>query len=485
MGIKVGRNDKCLCGSMKKYKHCCLPKGINFENMSLSQMASSMNIHAKNMLFIYKMLDILEIDSFVSKGKTTGDLIIHLRKILNPQKIRKIHELIPVLWPDEEDYYRCINCEDDKPKGIFIGHYIFDSTVSMMNRYGLYEENIILIDPFVDHRILREDVNPVAEPSQFKHDTLNNVLLWFQLLPWINAGLVKLIRDPFDFDINKARESRDVSIKRYKECKELADLEKYGLIPDSLKDYASKIQLWSLPESNSLQKQRFLSFWKSQNIDPKNAIDAIMSEREKSPFYLPISDADQIIRLTSGTNYETGKYICSIMNGHILTDLKARWVEMEYDRKCNNVTVNKWSLISKEFQQVDLPFLNGLKIDDIFKLRNDGYLEHMRDFLKKLWLMSNPDSSIEKRSVELMCLELKDEIAKANDEWKKIDRVLCSSVLKDSVLSTLPLLTGQPFWVSGICIAASSAFELAKSTNERKNFIKRYPAGFFIEEIRR
>ena len=25
-GKKVGRNDKCTCGSDKKFKHCCLPK---------------------------------------------------------------------------------------------------------------------------------------------------------------------------------------------------------------------------------------------------------------------------------------------------------------------------------------------------------------------------------------------------------------------------------------------------------------------------
>ncbi len=28
--IKLCRNDKCLCNSQKKYKHCCLPKGIIF-----------------------------------------------------------------------------------------------------------------------------------------------------------------------------------------------------------------------------------------------------------------------------------------------------------------------------------------------------------------------------------------------------------------------------------------------------------------------
>ena len=30
-GKKVGRNDKCPCGSGKKYKQCCLPKEIERE----------------------------------------------------------------------------------------------------------------------------------------------------------------------------------------------------------------------------------------------------------------------------------------------------------------------------------------------------------------------------------------------------------------------------------------------------------------------
>jgi SEC-C motif len=27
--MKIGRNDKCPCGSNKKYKHCCLNKSIS------------------------------------------------------------------------------------------------------------------------------------------------------------------------------------------------------------------------------------------------------------------------------------------------------------------------------------------------------------------------------------------------------------------------------------------------------------------------
>ena len=28
---KIGRNEKCKCGSGLKYKHCCKPKGIVFK----------------------------------------------------------------------------------------------------------------------------------------------------------------------------------------------------------------------------------------------------------------------------------------------------------------------------------------------------------------------------------------------------------------------------------------------------------------------
>jgi hypothetical protein len=47
---------------------------------------------------------------------------------------------------------------------------------------------------------VREEYNPIINPEQYRAQTLKNVNLWFALLPWIEAGIVGLIRPPADFD---------------------------------------------------------------------------------------------------------------------------------------------------------------------------------------------------------------------------------------------------------------------------------------------
>jgi hypothetical protein len=40
--IAAGRNGKCLCGSGKKYKRCCLPKGIFFKQKAPIKLKGTM-----------------------------------------------------------------------------------------------------------------------------------------------------------------------------------------------------------------------------------------------------------------------------------------------------------------------------------------------------------------------------------------------------------------------------------------------------------
>lgn len=42
--------------------------------------------------------------------------------------------------------------------------------------------------------------SPILNPEQYRVQTLRNVNLWFTLAPWIEAGLVEVIRTPADFN---------------------------------------------------------------------------------------------------------------------------------------------------------------------------------------------------------------------------------------------------------------------------------------------
>ncbi len=89
MANKVGRNEKCPCESGKKYKHCCLQKGVkytknaqeksqsetsflrayfqDFHNIDLVATLAALSIyppnHGKNLRLEYLILEALSVKS--------------------------------------------------------------------------------------------------------------------------------------------------------------------------------------------------------------------------------------------------------------------------------------------------------------------------------------------------------------------------------------------------------------------------------------
>jgi hypothetical protein len=139
-------------------------------------------------------------------------------------------------------------------------------------------------------------------------------------------------------------------------------------------------------------------------------------------------------------------------------------------------------MFSKHFQQVPLPYLNGLQTKDVLKLRADGHLNRMRDFLKKLCLRSSPDSATDQRIIESLKLELDDEVRQAETEWKNIDGNLAKWFVPNVPSIGMQLLAGTPWWITGVTAAVTGAAAVAESITKHKNFQKSYPAGFFLEK---
>jgi hypothetical protein len=474
MGIKVGRNDPCPCGSMQKYKNCCLVKGIDYSTLSHGDYVRNLTIRGKNKWFLNSVFDILDFNTNIQEFKDWQGFVIQVKKTLTPEKVRHIYELIPVVWPDKEDFYRCIHSDDRSLSGLFIGDYRVETTAKLINKYGLYEDVIVLVDPIVDPRCIAEEYNPVVHPERHLISTLHSLLLWLQLLPWIDDGVVQIIRDPGDFDYQLRIDSFNASKKRYEESG-LNQLIKEEAPYDEFHDRVKRYFKLSMPDD------MILAICNNHNFDPTKMMEYIRQERLYSIDHVEGGCDEQYLTTFSGTNYEMGKYLCSISKSHLLTDLKIRWLEMDYDRKSNRIQNNDWESFSKHFQQVPLPYLNGLRTIDVMKLRSDGHLNRMRDFLKKLWLRSSPDSATDQHIIEQLKLELDDEVRFAEKEWKDIDRSLNKWFVPNIVPLGMSVLAGTPWWMSGITAALTGAVAVVESANKHKSFQQSYPAGFFLE----
>lgn len=472
--MKVGRNDKCLCGSMQKYKNCCMMKGIDYSTVAHSEYIKNLTIRGKNKWFLNSVFEILDFNTNLQKITDWHDLVVKLKKTLTSENVRRIYELVPIVWPDKEDYYRCIESEAQDISGLFLGNYRVETTASLINKYGLYEDSIVLIDPIIDPRCFTEEFNPVVHPERHLVSTLHSLLLWLQLIPWIDDGIVQIIRDPGEFDYQLRIDTCNTSKARYEESG-LNEVIREESFQDEYHDRVKRyIKL-------NMSDEMILEICSKHHLDPTKMMEYIRQERLGSIDHVVGGSNGQYLTTFSGASYEMGKYLCSRINSHILTDLRVRWLEMEYDRKSLGIANNDWEMFSKHFQQVPLLYLDGLKTIDVLKLRSDGHLNRMRDFLKKLWLRSSPDSATDQHIIKQLSLELDDEIRQAEKEWKIIDQNLGKWFIPNMVPIGMQVLAGTPWWATGITAAVTGAAAIAESINKHKFFQTSYPGGFFID----
>lgn len=116
------------------------------------------------------------------------------------EAVRKIHEALLYLWPPNLDIVMALRKVSADVSGLYIGDYGPEYIARALVRHSIYAHKIFLIDPFVYPASVRDEYNPILNPEQYRAQTLKNVNLWFALLPWIEAGIVGLIRPPADFD---------------------------------------------------------------------------------------------------------------------------------------------------------------------------------------------------------------------------------------------------------------------------------------------
>lgn len=478
--VKVNRNNPCPCGSGKKYKHCCQKKGIDSNKLTHDEGMRSIPVRDKNINFVNRIGEALQLDSVEKETKTFQEFVSLLKKSVTPEAVKKIHLAIPDIWPDKNDLDRCFAQEKSNNSGLFIGTYLFDITTSLLNRHALYDETIILIDPFSDHRVIAPEFNPVIKPEEHITTTFHYILLWLQLLPWIEKGLIKVIRDPGDFDYSLRKTTLDISMARFTQNDELKKAWENRKEPEQFEE--------SFKDQHTLSHsdEFFIDKLKDSGLSEDKIRDDLQRRRNESLYYVEVGSQSQLLKWTTGTNYEMGKYICEKTDSHIITDISYRWKEIEYDRKVNGMHIDAWTPFAKAFQGIQLQHLNGLSFNDLLKLRSDGYLEDMRAFLRRVWTACSTGEAFDKNNVENLSAELKDHINIANSEWKKIDSNLVKWFGRESFFGTvIGITSGAVHWIPAMAIAAAGLVNLVQSKMERNKFITRYPAAFLIESIRK
>jgi hypothetical protein len=264
-----------------------------------------------------------------------------------------------------------------------------------------------------------------------KADTLKLVYFLFQVAPWIESGIVKLIPAPTDFNLPLKRETWQLAVARRGDQK----------LPEEDLEEAHEIgrqelarAIFALPEEDLLRqlekavgpltdmtKTNYLAYARQQLRNDPIALE--------QPLGRNIKDG-RLVATRGGVNLATALIIGSQTGAFPYTNMRVRWEEIIAARDEMSTTARVWSPLTKAFQALEFRFLNN--VDAVFaqRIREDGRLNTFRDFLRKVRRGADEIKDLDALDSYVRDCndELKGEYQRAETEWSKIDEDFCKWV---------------------------------------------------------
>src|SRR5271156_638207 len=370
---KIGRNDPCPCYSGTKFKNCCEGK-VDWESIfqGNGDYRPYLSIRGRNLLFIKSVCDALQIDT---PGKAQDSK--KFKAAFTADAVRKIHEAVLDVWPPNISIASALKNRADDVSGLYIGDYSFDYVTRAVVRHSIYASRILLIDPFVYPKAVKDEFNPILNPEQYRAQTLKNVNLWFALLPWIVSGVVAFIRPPADFDPRLNWDIMEAQQKKFDENEELRKASRETvdeLSARHTKRLKEEHLLLSAPDEYLRQKFHTLRMGDA-HFGVEEFLAAVQEKRDQDPDFLePIGPQSegQIGMITTGASYPSATMTANITGSYLFTDMHVRWREIEMDRDSHSVQNKVWAAFAKALQNAPLRYLNSIQLNHALTLREEG-----------------------------------------------------------------------------------------------------------------
>lgn len=484
--LKIGRNDPCPCGTGKKYKHCCEGR-VDWNKIIRDgkDWRKYISIRGRNTLFLNKIAEILNLDSNKKPRSLKG-----YKSAFTTEVVKKIHESILEVWPPNLDIYSVLRGASVDVSGLYIGDYRTEFIIQGLVRHSIYANKILVIDPFIYPLSVRDEYNPILNPNQHRTQTLKNVNFWLNLMPWIESGIVEVIRTPADFDRKLDWESLVRQRKKFEENEELRKAAEKS-VEEMEERFQEKeaLRFLILSAPDSYLKRKFREFSLQQpGITEDDFIADIQKLREQDPDFLePLTTSKENAQLhvySSGASYDIAKLTANLTGSYLVTDIYSKWKEIEVDREEHSAENREWSPFAKAFQNMKLKYINNLKLDHALILRKEGRMESLRTFLREVWKAACSAKPFSEINAKLLADELNLEIKKAEEEWKQIDRDLLKwfgAEVSAGLLAAGPLIASGYAIFLATAFAAAGSLTLLSTESQRRSFQDKFPAAFFMK----
>ena len=399
-------NKSCPCGSGRRYKECCRDIPTN-ERPSFTELS----VRERNLAFANIICNILGL----SQGKTWHDV----RENLSNEQVKKIHEAFGFLWPIDTDIYSLLPVPNKKiSRAIYSG--IVDPRVvtKFATSMTLYFDEIIIINPFVNPAGVKPEFSPVNLPHKHKQETLKNVLLILQLMPFVEAGYINLIPDPSAFNLHLRENVLGMAKKRLHD-KSLDELDVRDMRELIFSDAEHILFSMSGSEQRAIIQQKFPSMPEVELIE---FLQHLKDKRLRDPLALlqenTLSKEGQLIRLNLTPNFEWGFLLAQLTGSVIFTDNKHRWKEIKKAiLDSNGVGLEDKNKLAQTVESVD--FLMNTDPRFVFELRRTGKLKGIRRVFREMEVAIEDEvAHDDPPMVGRLCCQMQREYKASTHQWE-------------------------------------------------------------------
>lgn len=359
---RLGRNDLCGCGSGKKYKHCC--RGVPSDLRTTWDVAS---IRERNLAFCKCIRDVLGLD----RDKNWLDV----RKELSEDQITRIYGFYSVLWPRDTDIYSLLPKPDGKFRGLYTGPLdVRVIGVNALPMASLFDE-FLIENPVTNPNNVKPDFSPIESPSKYKYQALKEFLFMLEMEPFVRLGLINLIPNPCEFDMNLMRAMMDMTRERCLKKQVINQQDHCLYLALSIEDQLNVTAMMS----RKARVQLIIDAFDLDKVAANKIIDELEHEAEASPLLLlqknDARHSSHYIQFRLSPNFEMSLFIAQATGSVLVTDSGSRWQEfMSAQHRKQGVVSYPWNRVFNHFNMwpIDEQFLNsGLKSQCYFNtLRN-------------------------------------------------------------------------------------------------------------------
>lgn len=329
-----------------------------------------LSMRGRNLSFIDKIHEIFLLDSENNVRSLEG-----YKKAFTANAVRRLNEEIVKLWPPNIDIETVLKKTSSDVSGLYVGDYSGDQLMQAIVRHSTYATKLLIIDPFIYPLSVRDEFSPLHNPDQHRYQTLKNVNIWLKMAPWIEAGLVEVIRTPCDFDHRLQWDSMKEQQEKFSGNEKLREAAETS-VAELMKRHSEKWKLHNLllasPDSSLIRDFLRVS-GNTQKIDSNDFLSFVNQLRANDPDFLePINmsgSSGQLQMITSGAGYNIARLTASWTGSYLITDLTSKWKEIELDREGRTAETQAWSPFAKAIQETQFNYLQAVSLEAALRLR--------------------------------------------------------------------------------------------------------------------